>query len=145
MRGAVVLAIVALILTAGFFSAREWIMWHVNFAIAQHRHRNLTTADFQYDFEHLMRVLEADWPFFELSVSANGVDVHQAANDFRYILAEADVDAIGFFELLREDFFHPIGVLPPHLLANPQVATAVCMETLAPLDITVAIIDNSES
>jgi len=111
LRGAAAFVVVVLILTVAFFSSREWIMWHVDFAIAQHRHRNLTTADFQYDFEHLMRVLEEDWPFFELSISANGVDVHQLADEFRYTLAKADVDAIGFFELLREDFFRPIGVL----------------------------------
>ena len=83
----------------------------INLIAAQYAHDNLAAADFQYDFEHLMRVLEADWPFFELSISANGVDVHQLANEFRYTLAEADVDAIGFFELLREEFFRPIGQL----------------------------------
>ena len=111
LRGLATAAIVALILTAAFFSSREWIMWHVDFTIAQHRHRNLTTADFQYDFDHLIRVLEEDWPFFELSISANGVDVHQLADDFRNTLADTDVDAVGFFELLREDFFRPIGSL----------------------------------
>ena len=81
------------------------------FAMAQYQFMNLTTVDFLYDFEHMMRVLEEDWPFFELSISANGVDVHQLADEFRYILASADIDAIGFFELLREQFFRPIGQL----------------------------------
>jgi len=111
LRGTAVVAIAALMLTVAFFSSREWIMAHVNWQFALHRHRNLTMADFQYDFEHLMRVLEEDWPFFELSISANGVDVHQLADEFRHTLASADVDAIGFLSCCARIFSAPLGNL----------------------------------
>jgi len=74
-------------------------------------YNNYIMLDFKYDFEHLMRVLEDDWPFFELSIGANGVDVRQLADDFRYTLTQADIDTIGFLRLLIDDFFLPIGLL----------------------------------
>jgi len=65
-----------------------------------------------YDFNYLMRALEENWPFFNLSISANGVDVHEVADNVRRILSDPateDVDTHAFLDFLRENFFWEIG------------------------------------
>ena len=65
-----------------------------------------------YDFNYLMSVLEENWPFFNLSMSANGVDVHEVADNVRYVLQSPEAEGISvfaFLDLLREHFIWEIG------------------------------------
>jgi len=66
------------------------------------------------DFEYLMTALEESWPFFNLSISANGVDVHALANDTRALLNDltTDLDSpLDFLDIIQEHFFEPIDQL----------------------------------
>ena len=76
------------------------------------RFNNLSNEDFLYDFEYLMNALEDNWPFFNLSVSANGVDVRALADNIRAILQGPEIgDAFEFHDLLQENFIAPINQL----------------------------------
>lgn len=75
--------------------------------------------NFIYDFEYLMTTLEENWPFFDLSISVNGVNVNEIADNFRTILNDDSIHIDSphhFLDLLREHFIWPIGQLG-HLLA----------------------------
>ena len=79
---------------------------------AVNRFNNLSNEDFIYDFEYLMQVLEENWPFFNLSVSANGVDVRELADNVRAVLHGPGVgDPFEFLDMMRAEFFGPIGQL----------------------------------
>ncbi|MCL2188708.1 MAG: S41 family peptidase [Defluviitaleaceae bacterium] len=41
---------------------------------------------FLSDFEHLMTLLEENWPFFNIAYSARGVDMHELADNIRTLL-----------------------------------------------------------
>jgi len=65
-----------------------------------------------YDFNYLMHTLEENWPFFNLSKSANGVDIHEVADNVRRILTDPATEDIGtheFIDFLRQHFFWEIG------------------------------------
>ena len=80
--------------------------------IAVHRFNNLTNQDFLYDFNYLVNVLEENWPFFNLSISANGVDVHELADNMRVILNDPGINnALDFLDALRVNFLWPINQL----------------------------------
>ena len=88
--------------------------------VALYRFNNMSDARFIYDFEYLMWALEENWPFFNLSVSANDVDVWELADNMRYILHTTDVGhPHDFLDLLHENFLAPIGQLG-HLRAWRQ-------------------------
>ncbi|MCL2527027.1 MAG: S41 family peptidase [Defluviitaleaceae bacterium] len=70
--------------------------------------------DMIYDFEYLITALEENWPFFNLSISANNVDVQEHANNTRALLdaPDANIDCpIDFLEVIHEHFFEPIDQL----------------------------------
>jgi len=76
------------------------------------RFLNQGNENLLYDFDYLMQALEENWPFFNLSVSANGVDVHEVADNVRRILADPATEDMGthaFLDFLRENFFWEIG------------------------------------
>ncbi|MCL2203707.1 MAG: S41 family peptidase [Defluviitaleaceae bacterium] len=82
--------------------------------VAVHRFNTMSREDMLYDFEHMMGVLEENWPFFNLSVSANGVDVRQRADIVRALLHDPATpirNPIDFLYLLQTYFFGPIGQL----------------------------------
>lgn len=84
------------------------------FNIAAHRFDNMPRENMINDFEHLMTVLEENWPFFNLSISANGVDVRELAEDMRLLLHDPSTpidNPLDFLDLLHEHFFSPIGQL----------------------------------
>jgi len=70
------------------------------------------SENFLYDFNYLMYTLEENWPFFNLSISANGVDVHAIAENMRRVLSNPenkDICVHAYMDLLREHFFWEIG------------------------------------
>jgi hypothetical protein len=78
------------------------------------RFNNMSRQQMLYDFEYLMAALEENWPFFNLSVSANGVDVHALADDVRAMLNDSSTEInspFDFTDLLRTYFFLPINQL----------------------------------
>jgi len=73
---------------------------------------NQPNENYLYDFNHLMRVLDENWPFFSLSYSANGVDVHQVAARVRAILedpATPPMTVHEFMDFLRINFTWEVG------------------------------------
>jgi len=73
------------------------------------------------DFEYLMTALEENWPFFNLSISANGVDVHELASNVRAMLHDPETtidNPFDFFDIMQEYFYDPIGQLG-HLAQYP--------------------------
>ena len=64
------------------------------------RFNNMPTQYFLYDFNYLMNVLEENWPFFNLSASMSGVDVREAAEDFRVLLNNPYAKINSPYELL---------------------------------------------
>jgi len=77
---------------------------YMRYQFVYHQNSN----NFLYDFNYLMRALEENWPFFNLSISANVVDVHEVAENMRYILSNptnAGICVHTFQDLLREHFF----------------------------------------
>jgi len=79
--------------------------------VTTNRFLNMPDESFLYDFDYLVTAMEENWPFFNLSISANGVDVHELADNMRAILQDPDIDIggpHGFADLLREHFIWPI-------------------------------------
>ena len=77
----------------------------------RNRFLNMSRADMLDDFEYLMYALEENWPFFNLSVSANDVDVQVLAQNVRDILNDPSIEINGphgFLDMLRENFIWPI-------------------------------------
>ncbi|MCL2188705.1 MAG: S41 family peptidase [Defluviitaleaceae bacterium] len=67
-----------------------------------------------YDFEYLITALEENWPFFNLSISANGVDVHVLAENTRAFLNNPANDInepFDFMDIMQLYFFGPINQL----------------------------------
>ncbi|MCL2203426.1 MAG: S41 family peptidase [Defluviitaleaceae bacterium] len=82
--------------------------------VAIHRFNNMSRADMLYDFEYLMTILEENWPFFNLSISANGVDVRELADEMRRMLHDPSTpirNPIDFLYLVHEYFMVPINQL----------------------------------
>jgi hypothetical protein len=74
---------------------------------------NMPRENFIEDFEYLMTALEENWPFFELSKSAKGIDVHELANDFREKLNDPDFGITNpheFLDQLRIHFIRPVDI-----------------------------------
>ena len=73
---------------------------------------NQPNENYLYDFNYLMQVLEENWPFFSLSYSANGVDVHEVADRVRSILSDPatpEKTVYEFMDFLRVNFTWKIG------------------------------------
>jgi len=105
------LAIVFLI--AGFFGVRLAVN-AITHRVAVHRFNNMSREDMIYDFEYLMTALEESWPFFNLSISANNVDVHELSNNTRALLNNPATDIsspLDFLDIIEEHFFTPISQL----------------------------------
>jgi len=86
-----------------------------------HRFVNMSRDRMAYDFEYLMTAMEENWPFFNVSISANNVDVHELADNVRAMLDDPSTVIncpLDFLDLLRIHFFVPIGQLG-HLWALP--------------------------
>ena len=101
------------ILVAGFFGARLAIN-SIRTRIALNNFLNMPREDMIYDFEYLMTALEENWPFFNLSVSANNVDVRVLANNTRALLNDPVTgieNPFDFLDLLQKHFFEPINQL----------------------------------
>jgi len=91
----------------------------VNTAVGEARDRrqldqfiNQGNESLLYDFNYLMHILEENWPFFNLSKSVNGVDIHQLADDIRSILSNPATDDMTiheFLDFLRVNFFWEVG------------------------------------
>jgi len=82
---------------------------------------NMPREDMIEDFEYLMTVLEENWPFFNLSLSANGVDVNELAANVRTMLHDPQtiIDSpFDFFDIMQVYFYDPIGQLG-HLSQYP--------------------------
>ena len=82
--------------------------------LAIYRFDNMSRDDMIYDFEYLMTVLEENWPFFNLSISANDVDVRELADNMRALLNNPATEIntpIDLLYLMHEYFFYPIGWL----------------------------------
>jgi hypothetical protein len=104
---------VMILTAAGYFGATPLIN-AVTYRIQVHRFYNMPREDMIYDFEYLMTALEENWPFFNLSVSANGVNVHELAANTRAILQDPATeihDPFVFLGLIQEHFFTPINQL----------------------------------
>jgi len=105
--------VVAVLLTVGFFI---WpvITESIRHRVAVQRFDNTSREYMVDDFEYLMTVLEENWPFFNLSVSANNVDVRELADDVRVLLNDPSTaisSPLDFLDLMQEYFFMPIGQL----------------------------------
>jgi len=112
--GVVIVAIIAVVLTS-------WVVptistAHAERAAAEQRYQflNQGNENLLYDFNYLMWAMEENWPFFNLSISANGVDVHALADNVRRILSDPATEDMGphaFLDFLRENFIWPINQL----------------------------------
>ena len=77
---------------------------------------SLTHEDFIYDFDYMLRVLDENFPSFEIIYHRNGVDMRALGRELQYILADEslEMDASGFFYFLRDEYFPhawPVGHL----------------------------------
>ncbi|MCL2203428.1 MAG: S41 family peptidase [Defluviitaleaceae bacterium] len=81
--------------------------------VAIYDFNNMSRADMMYDFEYMMTALEESWPFFDMSISANGVDVRERADIVRTLLNDSatEIHPFEFLDLLHEHFFRPINSL----------------------------------
>ena len=110
-KKALLIGLAILLLVVGFFVVRAVIE---PAGSRSDVHGNMPRADMIYDFEYLMTALEENWPFFNLSISANGVDVRNLANNTRTLLNDPATDLncpIDFFDIILEHFFEPINQL----------------------------------
>ena len=71
---------------------------------------SITREQILDDFDYMMAVLEANFPFFDLTYRRHGVDIREEARRFRDVLADEDtpIDAMVFEERLSWDFFNSI-------------------------------------
>jgi hypothetical protein len=98
------------ILTAVCFSWRP-VTNAIGNRINVYRFENMDRGDMISDFEFLMDVLEENWPFFNLSISANGIDVRELADNTRAVLNDPSTEInnpLDFLDLIQEHFFIPI-------------------------------------
>jgi len=78
------------------------------------RFNNMPREHMIYDFEYLMTALEENWPFFNLSLSANNIDVRALADYMRILLRDPATPIncpIDFLDIMQIHFFEPIGQL----------------------------------
>jgi len=118
-RAIKVLVLSAIILVIVAIFAGQPIANAIQHRLLMHRFNNLSHDDFLYDFNYLMNALEENWPFFNLSISVNDVNVRELADNFRASLSDTTTSidgAHGFLDLLRKNFIWPIDNLG-HLMA----------------------------
>jgi len=109
-----VFCLFALLFFAGSPSVANYVMGRVQINVAIHRFDNMSREDMIYDFEYLITAMEENWPFFNVSISANGVDVHVLADNMRAILSDTATEInhpLDFSDLMQAHFFEPINQL----------------------------------
>ena len=87
--------------------------------MAVNRFHNISRETMLEDFDYLMEALEGSWPFFNLSVSANDVDVRELADNMRVLIMDPNTNINNphdFLDMLHTYFLQPIGGLG-HLYA----------------------------
>ena len=107
------IGLVVILLVPIFFGVR-FAVNAITHRVAVHRFDNMPREDMISDFEYLMTVLEENWPFFNLSISANNVDVRELADNTRVLLNNPATDIsspLDFLDILEEHFFAPINQL----------------------------------
>lgn len=78
----------------------------ITLALAENRLDRLDTNDFLYDFDFMMANLEENFPFFEISASANGLDLHELAASTREIIADTpNMHPLEFYDIISDGFF----------------------------------------
>jgi len=105
--------VAAILFAVGFYTIRPAID-AINHRAAVNRFNNMTRDDMISDFEYLMTTLEENWPFFNISISANGVDVRELADNTRTLLNNPATDIncpFDFLHIVQEYFFEPINQL----------------------------------
>ena len=100
------LASAAILIALAAIIAAPHVVNAVEHQMALRRFNSLSQEGFLYDFDYMMRVLEENFPFFDISISANGVDIMALAADVRVNIENygVNMDAVGFFEEMRWEF-----------------------------------------
>jgi len=109
-----VIAIIVPLITVGAVFVTPPVISAIQHNMAVNRFHNMSRETMLEDFDYLMEALEDSWPFFNLSVSANDVDVRGLADNMRVLIMDHDVEIDGphgFLDLLREHFIWPIDQL----------------------------------
>ena len=100
-----IVAIIAMIYIPALMPNARALYWRV-------RLNTLNRQHFLYDFDYMVRVLEENFPYFDLVERTRGVDIRLLAEEARQLLADPNTyipNAYVFYQFLREEFFMPIG------------------------------------
>ena len=102
---------IAVPLIAGAIFIAPPIINTVQRNMAVNRFHNMSREAMLEDFDYLMEALEGSWPFFNLSISANDVDVRDLADNMRVLIMDPNTDINNphdFLDLLHIHFIIPI-------------------------------------
>ncbi|MDR2183094.1 MAG: hypothetical protein LBE55_02865 [Clostridiales bacterium] len=118
LRSAAINLSIAVLLPAIIFFSFSWYNDPLRVAA---RERNafinsLTREDFIYDVNYMLRVLEENFPSFEIIYSRNGVDMHEKGRNIREYIENPSnrMNFYRFWDVLHYDYFvhaFPVGHL----------------------------------
>jgi len=114
--------ILPLLVAGGWFIYPAAELWVAD-ALETRRFNRLGREEFLYDWDYMMRRVEAGFPFADAIYEHRGVDVWQLAAHTRALIADPEThlpDPYAFFDLIHENFFAPVGAVG-HLIAFSQV------------------------
>ncbi|MCL2350546.1 MAG: S41 family peptidase [Defluviitaleaceae bacterium] len=115
---AIILPIVAILLLIAFPALSP----RIDHTLNMWRFNRLGRADFLYDFDYMIYVLEENFPYEHIIYDTHGINIWENAARTRAIIADASTspaDAHAFFDLITQDFFQPMGNIG-HLFALNQ-------------------------